>query len=146
MMVRWLVWLVPLLLLAMPALAGWDSDEDGTGTGCEVEQPNPTRQRRCWYNYTGTGTGSSNMLTIEQCENFSVEFETDWDGTATAGTGQFMVCLDDTNTNSCAPLKGVTFTSSFRVVYGADGTWAYWLIGTACGTGNNCRVEFRCNQ
>jgi hypothetical protein len=145
-MMKQIAWMVFLLLFAMPAWGGWDSDEDGTGSGCEVEQPNPTKQRRCWYNYTGTGTGNSNFLKIDQCENFSVAFTPDWDGTATTGTGNFYLCLDDSDTNSCYKLEGKTLSSSIPVIYGADGTWAYWDIVTACGAGNNCRVEFRCNQ
>ena len=145
-MMRWLYWTMPLLFLAAPAVAGWDKTPAGTGDRCEIEKPNPTKQRRCYFNYTGTGTGNSNMIELDQCENFTVAFTPDFDGTATAGTGIFYVCLDATDTQACYALEGKTFSSSIPAVYGADGTWGYWDIVAACGNNNNCRVEIRCNQ
>jgi hypothetical protein len=142
-----------MLLMAMPAYAGWDNDEDGTGNVCEIEQPNPTRQRRCWWNFTGTGTGYSNMLQIDQCENFSFRFFPDIDGVETNGTITVLICGDDAVANvpnACFVLENVTLdgdpSTNTEAVYGADATWAIVDIGAACGATANCRVEFACNQ
>jgi len=139
-----------LAFLAAPAYAGWDTDEDGTGIACEEVNPNPGMQRRCWWNYVAAeGTGYSNRLDIDQCENYSIAFTPDFDGTDTSGTIQALICLDDAVANvpnSCYVLEGKTLSSSVPVVYGADGTWLLVDIIAACGAGANCRVEFRCNQ
>lgn len=148
-MVRTIFAALCFLLLSIPSYAGWDSDEDGTGDGCEVEQPNPTRQRRCWWNFTGTGTGYSNMLKVDQCENWSLGFEPDFDGTETAATIQALICLDDAVANipnACHILGNVTMSSSIGDQWGADATWLVIDIITAPGATANARVEFRCNQ
>jgi hypothetical protein len=140
---------VLLALFAFPAYAGWDDDYDGTGTDCETVRPNPAMQRRCWYNSTGAGTGYSPMLEIDQCENYSVRFYPDIDGTETNGTIQFLVCGDPAIANvpnACFALEGKTLSSSMPAVYGADGTWGIVDIIVACGATANCRVEFACNQ
>jgi hypothetical protein len=145
---KWFYWMIPLLFMAAPAGAGWDSDEDGTGNDCEVSRPNRANQRRCYWNYVAAeGTGYSNQLVIDSCENYSVAFTPDFDGTDTTGTIQVLICLDDANVpNSCHVLEGKTLSSAVPVIYGADGTWLYMDIIAACGAGANCRVEFRCNQ
>jgi hypothetical protein len=150
-MTRCLVLLFILLIVALPASAGWDNDHNGTGDACETVQPNPTQQRRCWFNFTNaTGTGNSNMLRIDQCENYSVAFTPDFDGSDTTATVRFYVCLDDTDTNACYLLENTTLdgdaSTKTEVVYGADGTWGYLDIVTGAADGANARAEFRCNQ
>lgn len=145
-MMKWFYWMIPLLFPVVAVSAGWDSDHNGTSDGCEIEQPNPTRQRRCWYNFTGAGTGNSPMLKIDQCENFSVAFVPDYDGTETTATVIFYSCLDDTDTQACFALEGKTLSSSIPVVYGADGDWGYVDVIAAPGATANARVVFRCNQ
>ena len=73
-----------LAFIVTPANAGWDDDHNGTGIGCEEVQPNPGMQRRCWYNFTNAeGTFNTAMLSIQQCENYSVAFTPDFDGVDT---------------------------------------------------------------
>lgn len=145
-----LLLVIAMVSLAFPALAGWDDDRDGIGaaaTGCEEVAPNPGSQRRCWFNYVNaTGTGNSPMIDIRQCENFSVAFTPDYSGTDTASQGDFYVCLDDTDIQSCYVLEGKRLSNSLPAIYGADGTWAYFDIVIACTVDAECRVEFRCNQ
>jgi hypothetical protein len=90
------------------------------------------------------------MLRIDQCENFSVAFTPDFDGTDTTARVQFNVCLDDTDTQSCAILENVTLdgvaATNTDAVYGADATWGYAKITVAAAAGANARIEFRCNQ
>jgi hypothetical protein len=147
---KWLWLVIPMVFMAAPAYAGWDDDHDGIGVaavGCEEVKPNPGTQRRCWFNYVNaTGTGNSPMLTIDQCENYSVAFTPDYSGVDTASTGTFYVCLDDTDIQACHALEGKTLSSSVPVIYGADGTWGYFDIGVICTAAAECRVEFRCNQ
>ena len=147
---RWLYWAMPLLFLAAPAVAGWDKTPAGTGDRCEIEKPNPTKQRRCWWNFSGTGTGYSNMLVIDQCENYSIRLYPDIDGTETNVTVNVLICGDGPLTtnvpNACFVLEGKTLNSSIPAVYGADGTFLIADIVAACGATANCRMEFACNQ
>ncbi|KPK67119.1 hypothetical protein AMJ82_11240 [candidate division TA06 bacterium SM23_40] len=143
---KWL--LILLLLLPSTAWAGWSNDEDGTGTECEDEQPNPTSQRRCWWNFTSAdSTNNSNLLKVDQCENWSIACVPDFDGTGTTATVKPYICLDDAcNTNACYNPRNVVFNSTTHAMYGADGTWICLDIITAAGSGENGRCEFRCNQ
>lgn len=147
-MMKWLYWMSPVLFLATPAWAlSWSSTEDGTSNGCELEQPNPTRQRNCWLNFTGTGTGDSNLLKINQCENSSIKMVPDFDGAATACKVKVYICLGEAaNTSMCFLLENKMLTSSLPAIYGFDGRFMYVDIDVAAGAGNNCRVEFQCNQ
>ena len=152
---RWILSIVVMIVLASPAYAGWTNDVGGDGAGieCEEVQPNPASQRRCWWNFTGVGTDYSPMLSIRQCENYSVKFFPDIDGVETNGTVTALICGDDLVANvpnACFILENVTLdgdsSTNKEAVYGADGTWLIIDIVVACGATANCRVEFACNQ